>query len=300
MTIDVDDKIEGKYTFGYKIVMSRKFKDTIDWMSSNYDKEIGGFIIGSVDGDKLLLDDLIFPEQEADKGGIDFSTQQIAQLMHDYPEECNRIMGEWHSHNTMGCFWSGVDEGLINDFSEHRKLTVYIVSSKCRHLIRVEYRDAYLKFTFDKLGFCIANPDIENEMKQIIDVKVKSPSMNASKKQVDIFGNRSKDNVNFLQYGRNVIMLNNTVKVFGLHKKLRRELMEKFAEYNPERVERTCLLFSFETKAFTEQFFNIVRDYIYLFDSNRGGYDEWRDEEDADKDFQNVEEWINSEELQER
>ena len=293
-----EDKKTAKYTFGYKVVMSRKFKDIIDWMSSNYDKEIGGFIIGKIEDDMLLLEDLIFPEQEADKGGIDFSTTQISGLMREHPEECNRIMGEWHSHNTMGCFWSGVDEGLINSFSEHRKLTVYIVSSKGKHLVRVEYREPFITFSLNDIGFCVINHDIENEMKEIIESKVKEPVYSSSAKgQKDIFGQKVDAKPNFINYGRNAIMMNNTVKIFSLHKALRKALQKDFAEYEPENVGKGCLLFKFLNKDNTEMFFTIVRDYIYSWDCKQDGVDEedWRD----DEELQSSGDYINIEELQE-
>lgn len=147
------------------------FKKKVDWLSNNYDKEIGGFILGEVRKGGIIIQDLLIPKQSVSAGEVDFDKKDLITMRIENEEKCNRIIGEWHSHNTISCFWSSVDETLIKEFSESRDLSVFMVSSKGEHLIRVEIRKP-VSVSLDKLNYMVINSSVEMEMLKEISEKV--------------------------------------------------------------------------------------------------------------------------------
>ena len=78
-----------------KVVMERQFKDKIDWLSKNYDKEIAGFITGEIDGEEIVLEDLIIPEQEVGSAHVDIEGKSQVKLRKEFGNKCKKIIGEW-------------------------------------------------------------------------------------------------------------------------------------------------------------------------------------------------------------
>lgn len=158
-----------------KVTMSERFKKMVDWFSINYDKEIAGWITGQVTPEEIIMDDLLIPEQEADKGGIDMSNKQIANLRKEYGNRCASIIGEWHSHNTMGCFWSGTDDSFISEYMKPREVGVFVVSSKGEHLVRLEIRKPIV-LSINKMEYGTKSDDTMSvELGEVIKTKVKEP-----------------------------------------------------------------------------------------------------------------------------
>ena len=168
-----DDKKEVKVKYGLVVTLQDKFKEKIDWISSHYDKEVNGFITGTIEKDSIVLEDLLIPYQEADSGSCEVTGENIVKLRKEYKEKCKGIIGEWHSHHSMSAFWSGDDERVINDFSEPRETSIFIVSSKGNHLIRVELRKPF-KISLDNLPYEVEATEskVGKEMTKEIDKKV--------------------------------------------------------------------------------------------------------------------------------
>lgn len=155
------------------VVMKKDFKELIEWFSTNYEKEIGGWITGKVSPEAIVLDGLLIPNQEAGVGSVDMSAKQLVDLRKEYGKECTRIIGEWHSHNSMGCFWSSTDDELITDFMKPREIGIFIVSSKNEHLLRLELRKP-LSLSIDKLDYSVESDDkLKETCLKIIKEKVK-------------------------------------------------------------------------------------------------------------------------------
>lgn len=171
--IEEDNKTEAKV----KVIMKDLFYEKINWFIQNYDMEIGAFIEGKITEDAIILDDLLIPEQEADKGGIEISGSHLVKLRKEYKKRCKNIIGEWHSHNDMRAFWSATDEEFIKAFSERKEISVYVVSSKDDgHLVRVEVRNPFF-ISIDKVGFEVDQREskIGKILQKEIDKKVKEP-----------------------------------------------------------------------------------------------------------------------------
>lgn len=164
-----------------KVLMKRALKDKIDWFVNNYDKEIAGWLTGTIEGDSIILEDLLIPNQEADAGGVEMTGKQIVELRKEYGDECTRIKGEWHSHNTMRAFWSATDEAFMEQFSEPREVCIFIVSSKDDgHKIRVEIRKPF-RISVDDLEYEVIDEEddkLGEELKAEIEKKVTLPVSN--------------------------------------------------------------------------------------------------------------------------
>lgn len=159
-----------------QIVMSRKLKDKIDWLSTNYDKEIAGFIIGKIQGGSFRLEDLIVPHQEAGGGSVDIIGKNLVKMKIEHPEECERIIGEWHSHHSMGSFYSHTDDKeFIDVWMAPRKVGIFIVSSKGKHTIRVEIRDPFFISLETEDYELEEDKSISVELKKEIETKITLP-----------------------------------------------------------------------------------------------------------------------------
>lgn len=163
---------EQEIEFDVNIVMKKTFKDKIDWLSSNYDKEIAGFIFGEIKEDGIYLEDLLIPEQEAGGGSVTLQGKELVKLRKEYGDKCKKILGEWHSHNSMGAFWSSTDEDdFIKPFAKPRKVTLFIVSSEGKHLIRMEIRKPFF-MSLDKLPYVVEEEE-DNKLKKLLEKEIK-------------------------------------------------------------------------------------------------------------------------------
>lgn len=159
------------------VCFSKKFHDKINWLVKNYPLEIAGFITGSWEDWGIYIDDLLIFKQEVTSGNV--TKQEIADilLINEYGvETTNKIIGEWHSHNTMTSFWSSTDEEFIktfltnNDGQDIRDFCLCVVSSygenrpeKCDHLVRLDINGVKgLRTTLDKINYYVEGYKDEN------------------------------------------------------------------------------------------------------------------------------------------
>ena len=153
------------------VYFSRKFEKKINWLVKNYPLEIAGFITGEWTDYGIEIDDvLIFPQQRVSSGEVvkDASADPILVKEHGV-EVTNKIIGEWHSHNTMRSFWSPTDEGFIKSFLTNedgqniKDFCLCVVSSyhekekdPYEHLVRLDINGVKgIKATFDKLDYYV-------------------------------------------------------------------------------------------------------------------------------------------------
>lgn len=114
------------------IYMTSELRKKLAIITKGIETEAAGFLIGEVTpkSKRLVLTDIIIPEQEASAGDVEFKEEDLLPLRTSMTdEEWGKVVGHWHSHCGMGCFWSGTDEDLIRQFSKTRKRSLFIVSS---------------------------------------------------------------------------------------------------------------------------------------------------------------------------
>ena len=108
---EVEDTAEVKHNI--QIQIKRDVDDKIRWLTANYKEEISAFLTGDIKDGKIIIDGLLFPHQDVTSGSVDTDAKSLIKLRKEYGDECIRIIGHWHSHNTMGAFWSGTDDTFI-------------------------------------------------------------------------------------------------------------------------------------------------------------------------------------------
>jgi len=135
-----------------RVHISSELISVLNVLSQEYDTEVAGYLVGSIVNGNIHLEDILIPEQDTSQTSVSINPQQMLQLRREYPDKCSRIIGHWHSHHSMGCFWSKTDEENMEQIADPRKLFVFIVSSKGKHLIRIEMREP-IHISLDKVGY---------------------------------------------------------------------------------------------------------------------------------------------------
>lgn len=225
------------------IIMSKNFKDKIDWLSINYENEIGGWITGRI-GKNIYLEDLLIPQQEAGGSFVNMSGKQIALLRKEYGDKCKKIIGEWHSHNDMGSFWSFVDEDLIEQVMKPRKIFLFIVSSKGEHKIRIEIRKPFFISVDDLPYLTDQDAKIIEFLKKEIKNKIKEEEFSEpNTRQLRIINDfkevKTVENYEMKETLKRILKYNSSEKTITLHDLpwfYADGVCQEFQDYNPEMV----------------------------------------------------------------
>lgn len=165
---------EVKYNLEIKI--EKDVDDKIRWFTSNYKQEISAFLTGELKDGVIVIDGLLYPHQDVSSGSVEVEPKNLIKMRKEYGDECLRIIGHWHSHHTMGAFWSATDDTFIEDYSRTKPLSIFFVSStlskhRCKVVINkpfaVELDNLSYSIKWDKEAF-------EEDLKAIIEEKVSS------------------------------------------------------------------------------------------------------------------------------
>jgi len=153
----------------FKVYINENISKRINWLVNNYKNEIGAFLTGEIKDNKIYVDGLLFYEQEVSIGEVDADGKALVKMRGEYGDECERIIGHFHSHNIMRAFWSATDEEFIKQFSGRRDLTLFIVASASDGmLIRLELNKP-LKIGLDGVNYeILTEDDLTQEMKGVI------------------------------------------------------------------------------------------------------------------------------------
>ncbi len=172
MTEEKKDVADVEYKFDVK--MSNLFKEKIDYFSLHYDLEIGGFIIGEFKEDEVYLEDLIFPKQTVSSAEVEIGAKEMVLMRKEYGDLCLKMIGQWHSHNSMGAFWSSTDDNeMIERYMKNHDTGLFIVSSKGNHLIRIDCKKPFY-FKINNLDYSVEEVEspLTQELKKVISDKL--------------------------------------------------------------------------------------------------------------------------------
>ena len=169
--------------------MLENFKNKIEYLNKNYEKEVGGYIIGKWEKGKVIMEDLFIPEQEVTFSTIDMKENAILKLFKEDKDKFSKIIGEWHSHNSMSAFYSTTDvEDLIKPFMSGREKGIFVVSSyknnEFVHNVRIDV-NSVVPFSVDSLEYdynITENPQIK-EVEELL--KAKEEEINKIKEDLD-------------------------------------------------------------------------------------------------------------------
>ena len=224
----------------------RKLKQKMDYLSTDYTKsEIAGFVTLEkveqlTDGNlRLVLDDILIPPQEASTGEVDIDGKSQVEMYKEYgAEKCQRIIGHWHSHHTMGTFFSQTDETMMKSYSENKPFCIFIVSSQGKHLIRLVFRNKPYEFKIENVEYEVEEDEaIKSEMEEEIKKKVKEPIVTSTSTSITYhnspnseFKSLKKDIDSRIRYHQHD---NHKVKVINIYKKFADMVYEEFKILNP-------------------------------------------------------------------
>lgn len=106
-------------------------KNTMDKLKvlSEYDFEVAAWLIGGVKDGDVLIEDIIIPKQDAGAGSVDIDEEGIIDVLKNHKSKVNKIIGHFHTHSSMGAFWSGQDEENMNVLMRRRDYFIFIVMS---------------------------------------------------------------------------------------------------------------------------------------------------------------------------
>ena len=225
----------------------RKLKQKMDYLSTDYTKsEIAGFVTLEkveqlTDGNlRLVLDDILIPPQEASTGEVDIDGKSQVEMFKEYgAEKCQRIIGHWHSHHTMGTFFSQTDETMMKSYSENKSFCIFIVSSEGKHLIRMVFRNKPYEFKIENVEYEVEEDEaIKSEMEEEIKKKVKEPVVtstttsftyrNSPNSELKNLKNDIASRVRYYQHD------NHKVKIVSIYKKFADMVFEEFKILNPQ------------------------------------------------------------------
>ncbi len=196
---------ELKVNYNIEIKIKKEVEDKIQWFTNNYEEEIGAFLIGDIKKEVITIDGMLFYHQEVSMGSTEVEPKDLVKLRKEYGNECLRIIGHFHSHNTMGVFWSGTDKEFMESYSKTRDITLFLVASKKdRHKIKLVIRKPF-EISLDNLDYEIIWDDkkFEDDLKKVIKEKVTERTyvnQNTSIDNYDDYNDYGNSQTNFVKY----------------------------------------------------------------------------------------------------
>jgi len=170
---------ETESTQMFRVEIDKEIEDKIEWFTHNYPEEISGWLVGEIKPNLITITDILFPYQEVGGASVDTTPQALIKLRKEYGDKCLSIVGHWHSHNTMGNFWSTTDDTFIKEYMEQREKAIFIVSSKSNgSRLRVEVRNP-ISMSIDCCEYFVMSDEddpLGDELREMIEEKVTKAS----------------------------------------------------------------------------------------------------------------------------
>lgn len=152
-----------------KVHMSANLYTKLQVLSTEYDIEIGGYLIGAVRNGVIYLNDLLIPSQNINSVRVEINPMHQIELLKKYGDKCKKVLGHWHSHHSMGCFWSPQDDTNMSNIMEYKDFFVFIVSSKGQNLIKVCVKKPF-KFEFNNVESYLQTINLDNLREHVKEV----------------------------------------------------------------------------------------------------------------------------------
>ena len=161
-----------------KFWISREnFDKVIAYAESAYRQftsEIGGqlVVLEDADGD-FILEDPVILKQEISAGNCELDGQELAvhysKMIGKYGNEVRHCW--WHSHHTMGAFWSGTDDATILSHPANDWTLSLVVNLKREYKLRIQFFKPFLHEENVELNFLqeehVTDDILDNEVKEL-------------------------------------------------------------------------------------------------------------------------------------
>ena len=170
--------METKNNKNKKFWISREnFEKVIAYAESAYrlhKSEIGGqlVVLEDKDGDYILEDPVIL-KQEISSGNCELDGQELAihysQMIGKHGNNVRHCW--WHSHHTMGAFWSGTDDSTILNHPANDWTLSLVVNLKREYKLRIQFFNPFMHEENVELNIMtdpdIVNPSIDKEVNDL-------------------------------------------------------------------------------------------------------------------------------------
>lgn len=137
-----------------RIVLKQEVAKIINWLTRNYDNEIGAIGLGEmkeIDGyPSIYIEELLFPEQEVTSATVSIKPESWVKLRKEHgADKLNRMMFYWHRHPDGSAHHSGTDEedtfGSFMSDKSKRKYFAFLQTAesdgKIVHEARIDLRE---------------------------------------------------------------------------------------------------------------------------------------------------------------
>lgn len=274
-----NNQIEGKTNI--KLILTKRLKDKLDFLSYYTNTEVGGFLTFSEIKESedeeitIVLNDILIPPQTASISEVDISDIGQVALRKEYGDKCLNIIGHYHSHNTMGCFFSGTDEEMMEKYSENKPFRIFIVGSEGKHLIRLvlrnNFNDKNLTFKIENIKYEVEIDDtVKIEMENEIKAKVKkieykdtyvTPIISTNKEALKKIKTEINARIKYLQHQ------NHKVKINCMYKYYAKLISEEFKNLNPiieksEELNHYDVIVELGDKNKAKEFMVDIKDFL--------------------------------------
>ena len=82
-----------------RINITAELKTKLDILTSEYDTEIGGYLVGETRDGEIYLSDILIPSQQVSSVHVDISPKDQIDLLKRYKDKCKHVIGHFHSHH---------------------------------------------------------------------------------------------------------------------------------------------------------------------------------------------------------
>jgi proteasome lid subunit RPN8/RPN11 len=139
------------------------FSKIIDWTSSNTEREVGGYLIGKVEKNNVIITEATYATAESNPTFVSFDNMAQFKIIEELEKKGSKdtIVGWWHTHPGLKCFMSGTDiatqkiyqallpeaVAMVNDgnkFARSRKQADFQA-----HFYQVDDNNKYHEISFD-------------------------------------------------------------------------------------------------------------------------------------------------------
>jgi len=155
-----------------KIIIELQTYLKMKWFKNHFNQEIFAVLVVEEQDDTLFVSNMLFPEQSVSGGHCKPTAAGLAKILEEM-EEPELARGWFHTHGSMGLFFSGTDTTTIAKWGEGAPYLLSIVGAQSGIKARLDIFSPF-PMTFDdvELEVEITGNSVDDECKTIIEKKV--------------------------------------------------------------------------------------------------------------------------------
>ncbi len=141
----------------------------IDWTSGNTEREVGGYLVGTIDDKKVIITKVTFSVDKSTPTHVSLDVMAQMRIIEEIEKRDGKetILGWWHTHPSHGLFMSGTDIATQQIYQSLLPEAVAMVNDGNAFALSQEQKDYKAKFfrvtednKFKEIPFGVmTNPD---------------------------------------------------------------------------------------------------------------------------------------------